>query len=201
MVSFYRGKWHSRFKSRPSHYCDVPLRQYVLCALCGSSAECSTVSEPYSRLRHLYVIIGTSLSLWLTDMALSHDNLWRSLGIAPYFLISALFGCQWSASRPGRFNSVKTRYPFDRRLGSPQILSWRYGEEKYLAMLGLELRSFGCLARSPWLYQLHYPGSLSRTLLVFILTCDENKISMSQILLFSQNSCSLGSPLEDTEWF
>jgi hypothetical protein len=34
---------------------------------------------------------------------------WGSGGIAPPFLISALDGGEWSASRPGRFNAGKIR--------------------------------------------------------------------------------------------
>jgi hypothetical protein len=41
------------------------------------------------------------------------------------FLTSALDGGEWSASRPGRFTpqGKSPRYPLDRRLGGPQILS------------------------------------------------------------------------------
>jgi hypothetical protein len=52
------------------------------------------------------------------------------------FLISALFGGEWSASRPGRFTP---RYPLDRRLGGPQSWSGHRGEEKILDPTGLEL--------------------------------------------------------------
>jgi hypothetical protein len=48
-----------------------------------------------------------------------HADVWGSGGIAPPHLTSALDGGEWSASRPGRFNSgeITPRYPLDRRLG------------------------------------------------------------------------------------
>jgi hypothetical protein len=47
-------------------------------------------------------------------------------------LTSVLDGCEWSASRPGRFTHRKNSpwYPLDRRLGGPQSQSGRGGEEK-----------------------------------------------------------------------
>jgi hypothetical protein len=47
----------------------------------------------------------------------------------------ALDGCEWSASRPGRFTPPPPRgksiwYPLDRRLGGRQNQSGRGGEEK-----------------------------------------------------------------------
>jgi hypothetical protein len=65
----------------------------------------------------------------------------RSGGMAPPFLTSVLDGCEWSASRPCHYTRGKRapRYPLDRRLGGPHIQSGRCGEEKNLALPGLEL--------------------------------------------------------------
>jgi hypothetical protein len=76
------------------------------------------------------------------------------------FLISALTGGEWSASRPGRFN------PWERAPGTHWI-GWvdaRAGlddveKRKLLTLPGLELRSLGRPARSQSLYRLRYPGS------------------------------------------
>jgi hypothetical protein len=45
------------------------------------------------------------------------------------FLTSALDGCEWSASRPGRALPAgkNLRYPLDRRLGGPQSWSGHRG--------------------------------------------------------------------------
>jgi hypothetical protein len=49
------------------------------------------------------------------------------------FLISALVGGVWSASRSNRFTPGETApYPMKRRLGEPQIGSGRYGEVKII---------------------------------------------------------------------
>jgi hypothetical protein len=40
--------------------------------------------------------------------ALCYENAWRSGGIAPPFLTSALDGGEWSASRPGHFTAGET---------------------------------------------------------------------------------------------
>jgi hypothetical protein len=69
-------------------------------------------------------------------------------------LTSALAGGEWSASRPGRFT------PRERALGTHWIGGWvdlRAGlddveKRKFLILLGLKLRSFGCPASSQLLY-------------------------------------------------
>jgi hypothetical protein len=43
------------------------------------------------------------LIMGLINLAPRHADVWRSGRIAPPFLLSALEGCQWSASRPCRF--------------------------------------------------------------------------------------------------
>jgi hypothetical protein len=47
-------------------------------------------------------------SLYLTNEALRHEDVWGSERIAPPFLTSALRGGEWSASRPGHFTPEKT---------------------------------------------------------------------------------------------
>jgi hypothetical protein len=64
-------------------------------------------------------------------------------GIAPQFLVSALDGSEWLASRFGRFipGEKNPWYPFDRRLDGLQSRSGRCEEEKNLVSLpGIELR-------------------------------------------------------------
>jgi hypothetical protein len=43
------------------------------------------------------------LSLCLINKAPRHEDVWGSGGIAPLFWTLALYGGEWSASRPGRF--------------------------------------------------------------------------------------------------
>jgi hypothetical protein len=56
------------------------------------------------------------------------------INIAPPFLISALYGGEWSVSRPGSF-TPGLKAPLDRRPGGSQSRSWRCGEEKNLLPL------------------------------------------------------------------
>jgi hypothetical protein len=46
--------------------------------------------------------------LGLINNAPLYDEIWRSEGIAPPFLTSALDGVEWPASRPRRFTSGET---------------------------------------------------------------------------------------------
>jgi hypothetical protein len=60
---------------------------------------------------------------------------------------------------PVAFIQVKSLLDqLNRRLGGPQNRSGRRGEEKILTLQGLELRPFGCSARSQSLYRQCYPG-------------------------------------------
>jgi hypothetical protein len=53
----------------------------------------------------------------------------RSGGIAPRILALALYGGEWSASRPGCFTPRESPwYPLDRRLGGLQSRSGHGGE-------------------------------------------------------------------------
>jgi hypothetical protein len=75
------------------------------------------------------------------------------------FLTSALFGDEWSVSRPGRSTPWERapRYLLDRRLGGPQIQSGRRGQHKNL----LPLPGLRKLDRpSRYVYGLYYLGSL-----------------------------------------
>jgi hypothetical protein len=83
------------------------------------------------------------------------------------FLISALAGGEWSASRPGRFT------PEERDPGTHWIGGWigpragldDMGNWKFLPPSGLELRGLGRPARSQSLYRLWYSGWLQYILL------------------------------------
>jgi hypothetical protein len=81
-----------------------------------------------------------------------------------YFLLtSALFGGEWSASRPSRFT------PGERAPGTHWIGCWvdprasldDVEKRKLLFLPGLELQPLGRPARSQSLYRLSYPGSLA----------------------------------------
>jgi hypothetical protein len=75
------------------------------------------------------------------------------------FLTSALVGCEWSASRPGRFT------PREGAPGTYLIGGWvgpRAGlddveKRKFLTLPGFELRPLGRLARGLSLYRPRYP--------------------------------------------
>jgi hypothetical protein len=62
--------------------------------------------------------------------------------MVPPFLTLVLDGCEWSASRSGRFISGKEpQYPLDRRLDGSESRYGRLGVEKNLYPLpGIELR-------------------------------------------------------------
>jgi hypothetical protein len=60
--------------------------------------------------------------------------------MAPLFLISALDGSEWSASRPRPHypRGMSPRHRLHKRLGGPQSRSGRCGEEKNLALPDIE---------------------------------------------------------------
>jgi hypothetical protein len=77
------------------------------------------------------------------------------------FLTSALFGGEWSASRPGCFapgERIPDTHWIGRWVGPRAGLDDVEGR-KILLLLGLELQHFGRPARSQSLYQLRYPSS------------------------------------------
>jgi hypothetical protein len=79
----------------------------------------------------------------LINQALRHEGVWESEDIAPPFLISALDGGEWSASRLGRLIAGETApgTHWMGRLVGPLSQSGRYGEEKHLCPLpGIEPR-------------------------------------------------------------
>jgi hypothetical protein len=69
-----------------------------------------------------------------------HDDVWGSEDIVPPFLISALDGGEWSASRLARFTSGERSpwYALDKRLGGPHSRSGRCGEDINLPLPGIE---------------------------------------------------------------
>jgi hypothetical protein len=72
------------------------------------------------------------------------------------FLISALAGGEWSATRPGRFTPIThwIRGRVGPRTGLDDVES-----RKILPLPGLELQPFGCPACSLSLCRLRYPRS------------------------------------------
>jgi hypothetical protein len=84
-------------------------------------------------------------------------------------LTSALFGGQWSATRPGRFTPGKKVH------GTYWIGGWvgpRTGldmKKKFLPLAGLELRPLCRPARNQSLYRQCYPNSHTHTYVVTVL--------------------------------
>jgi hypothetical protein len=77
------------------------------------------------------------------------------------FLTSALFGDEWSASRPYRFNPGEIA-PGTRWIGSwvcPTASLNNMEGREFLTLPGLELRPLGSPARSQSVCRLSYPGS------------------------------------------
>jgi hypothetical protein len=76
------------------------------------------------------------------------EGIWR--GQRYSITHSALFAGEWSTSHPGRFTPWnKQQYPFNRRLGRPQTLARRFGEENpLLPMPGFEYRIVQPFAQS-----------------------------------------------------
>jgi hypothetical protein len=91
------------------------------------SMNCWTGNPPSSG--HFVVFFESQI-----DIALFHEDIWRSGCIAPPFLTSAQGGGEWLASLPGRFTPAgkRLRYVLFRRLGGPKSRSGRCGEEKNL---------------------------------------------------------------------
>jgi hypothetical protein len=102
-----------------------------------------------------------NVSLCLTNVALCHEDLWRSECIIHVFLTSALVGAKWSASRSCRYTPWE-RAPSSRFMGgwvdTKPVLNdtdnW-----KFLNLLGLELQTKGGPARSQSPYRLRYRAS------------------------------------------
>jgi hypothetical protein len=79
------------------------------------------------------------------------------------FLTSALVGCEWSASRPGRFTPGE-KAPGANWIGGcvgPRTGLDNVERRKILPLEGLELRPLCRPAGSQWLYRLRYLGSWS----------------------------------------
>jgi hypothetical protein len=67
-------------------------------------------------------------------------NTWRSGGIAPHFLTSALDGGEWVSFTPSPLypQGKCPQYPLIRRLGGPQSQCRYCGEDRNLALLGIK---------------------------------------------------------------
>jgi hypothetical protein len=88
------------------------------------------------------------------------------------FLASALFGGEWSTSRPGHFTpgeiTPPPRYPLDRRLGGSQPGLDDVEKRKFLTLPRFELQALGRPARSQSLYRMRRSGSLRNKLYSWI---------------------------------
>jgi hypothetical protein len=61
------------------------------------------------------------------------------------FVVLAIAGGEWSASRPGRScPGDSPRYAWDRQLGGRQRWPWRQGERQFFTLPGVELRRSPC---------------------------------------------------------
>jgi hypothetical protein len=89
-----------------------------------------------------------------------HEDVCWSGDIVPPFLILALDGGEWSASRPGHFTpGERAPNPLDWWLGGPQNRSGRCIVEKNISPLPeIEPRP-----SNPSLYRLSYLGSFERS--------------------------------------
>jgi hypothetical protein len=121
-------------------------------AICSSETSVATQQTTWSHIpegdtlhNHRCVNLKTKITLssYLHNWALCHEDIWRSGGITPSLSTSALNGSECSASRPCRFTpgGNNPRYPSYGRLGGPHSRSWCYGEGKNLLLLrGIEPR-------------------------------------------------------------
>jgi hypothetical protein len=104
---------------------------------------CNMKVTKYKKFHHSQWISNFHLRYWRShykvklslcfNWAPRHEGVlgeWRYS--STHSLTSALYGGEWSASRPGRFipQGKSPWYPLDRRLGGPQSRSGRGGEEK-----------------------------------------------------------------------
>jgi hypothetical protein len=87
------------------------LRRFIICTL------------------NLMVKVKVNFPLCLTKLHAMKTYWGSGLYSSTHSLISALDGCEWSASRPCRFTPISW-YALDRKLGGPQSRSGRGGEEK-----------------------------------------------------------------------
>jgi hypothetical protein len=85
-----------------------------------------------------------------------HEDVYKSGGVAPPLLTSALDGGEWSASRPGRFTRKK-RVPGTHWIGG--LVNPRAGLDAVEERKILPLPGFDHRPSSPSLYRLSYPDS------------------------------------------
>jgi len=87
-----------------------------------------------NQLIQIYIKITNKRSK-LTNVKVNLSNTWQHLRGTEVqlhsFLTSALDGCEWSASRPGRFTYTKEpQYPFNRRPRGPQSADLDFQNER-----------------------------------------------------------------------
>jgi hypothetical protein len=108
--------------------------------------------------------IAVNLSLYYAMKAFGGVDIYIHI-----FLVSALVGSEWSASRPGRFTHWE-RASVTHWIGGwmdPRVGLDDMEKRKFLTLLGLKLRTLGRPARSQSLYRLRNPGSSDVAVLSF----------------------------------
>jgi hypothetical protein len=98
--------------------------------------------------------VKLTFSLFLINLAPHNEDVWVRGGIAPLFLISALDGGEWSASRPCHFTPEETvrGIHWEMRVSVPQSQSGRFGERNFFPLQGIEPQFLDRPAHSPSLY-------------------------------------------------
>jgi hypothetical protein len=115
-----------------------------------------------SPLRTVKVKLKAKLSLCLINSVSRHEGVWRCGIIAPPFLISVLDESEWSATRLGRFSSLREGAP-----STPWIAGWvgvgaSLNTVEYRVIFWPYRESNNILpTSSPSLYRLSYPDSPS----------------------------------------
>jgi hypothetical protein len=99
------------------------------------------------------------MSLCLSNWASHHKDVWRSVGIAPLFLTSALVGVEWSAVGSGRFTHREwgSHYSWIGGWVGPRV-ALDAVEYRKISCPCRELNP-GCPVRSPSPYRLSSSGS------------------------------------------
>jgi hypothetical protein len=70
---------------------------------CTNSLHHKTIVSTNLKQNKKKLSSGNNKIISVLNQVPRHDDIWRSGGIAPYFLTPALDGVEWSASRPDRF--------------------------------------------------------------------------------------------------
>jgi hypothetical protein len=103
------------------------------------------------------LIMQLKLSLCLTNKSLGREHVWGVEVWIHVFLASALFGNEWSASRPADYNRGKSpMHPLEKRcLGRPRTGPDDVEKRETLLLLGLEFRNLGHPTLRNRLYRLN----------------------------------------------